>query len=125
LCLDGDSISRSVSTEQRIQTTAVLKWIRLHREAQVYIVVERDVTLTKLKPKLQLGRRSFAGVQGRGRGRGELAGTSGNAVELEDGKVVVCAATGDLGVDELAAAAARQRKIERAVEHGRAQKWRP
>jgi hypothetical protein len=46
-------------------------------------------------------------------------------VELEDGDVDVRAATGDLGVDELAAAAAGQRKIERAVEHGRAQKRRP
>jgi hypothetical protein len=37
----------------------------------------------------------------------------------------VRAATGDLGVDELADAAAGQRNIERAIEHGRAQKQRP
>jgi hypothetical protein len=65
LCLAGDSTSRSISTEQRVQTTVVLNWMPSYKEAQVYIVVGRDVTLTKLKPKLQLGWRSFAGAQGR------------------------------------------------------------
>jgi hypothetical protein len=34
--------------------------MRSYKEAQIYIVVGRDVTLTKLKPKLQHGRRSFS-----------------------------------------------------------------
>jgi hypothetical protein len=63
----GNQTQDLILRNKGIQTTAMLNWIQSDKEARVYIVAKRDVTLTKLNLKLQHGWRSFAGVLGHDR----------------------------------------------------------